>query len=87
VLDGKQSRIVEERSARKEPLTDAEVRKLLGRVRSVTVARGKKVQTLDAGRVKPADLKGPTGNYRAPMVLRGKRLIVGYNADALEELL
>jgi hypothetical protein len=36
--------------------------------------------------VKPADLKGPTGNYRAPIVRKGKTLLVGFNLDALEKL-
>jgi hypothetical protein len=86
VLDEKEARIVEERSARAQPLTDAEVRGLLGKVTKVIVAKGKKSRTLKRSEVVPDDLKGPTGNYRAPMVLRGKTLLVGFNAELLGEL-
>jgi arsenate reductase-like glutaredoxin family protein len=86
VLDERGSTIVSERNSRREPLTDAEARKLLKQVGRVIVARGRKVETLDAGRARVADLKGPTGNYRAPMLRRGKTLLVGFNAEALQEL-
>jgi hypothetical protein len=76
-----------ERSSRKEPFTDRDVRDLLARVRRVVVAKGKKTIELEAGTARPADLKGPTGNYRAPMVLRGKTLLVGFQREALEQLL
>ena len=36
---------------------------------------------------KPADLKGPSGNYRAPLVVKGGTVLVGFNEDALRELL
>ena len=75
-----------ERSSRKEPFTDRDVRALLARVRRVIVAKGKKTIELEAGKARPADLKGPTGNYRAPMVLRGKSLLVGFHREALRDL-
>ena len=31
-------------------------------------------------------LKGPTGNYRAPIVRAGDRLLVGFHAETLEAL-
>jgi hypothetical protein len=80
-------RVVRERSSRKEPLRDADVRALLRRVRSVIVAKGKKVTRLSAAEAGLRDLKGPTGNYRAPMILRGDVLLVGFNAEALDEVL
>ena len=49
--------------------------------------KGKKLDELPAGKAKPADLRGPTGNYRAPMIRKGKTLVVGFNADALEGVL
>jgi hypothetical protein len=76
-----------ERSSRKEPFSDRDVRDLLARVRRVVVAKGKKTTEPEAGKARPADLKGPTGNYRAPMVLRGKTLLVGFHREALEQLL
>jgi len=86
VLDEKEVQVAEERSARAQPLTDAEARSLLGRVGKVVVAKGKKSRTLKSSEAALDDLKGPTGNYRAPMVLRGKTLLVGFNAELLEDL-
>ena len=59
---------------------------MLGKITTVIVAKGKKSATFTAKQVKLADLKGPTGNYRAPMVLKGKTLVVGYSQEALEKL-
>jgi hypothetical protein len=86
VLDRKRVRIGTERSARKEPLDEAEVRALLKRVDTVIVARGKKSSQFAAGEVKPGDLKGPTGNFRAPMIVKDRTLIVGFSAEGLEAL-
>lgn len=86
MLDRKGVRIVEERSARKEPLSEKEVRGLLGRVSRVVVARGKKSIELAAGTARPDDLRGPTGNFRAPLLVRGKTLLVGFSEDALRDL-
>jgi hypothetical protein len=87
VLDTKRVEIRSERSSRKEPFTDKEVRELLAKVNRVIVAKGKKSTVLPAANARPADLRGPTGNYRAPMILKGKTLLVGFNADALDEAL
>jgi len=62
------------------------VRALLASVREVVIARGKKAERRPAGEVRPADLKGPTGNFRAPIVRRGKTLLVGFHRESLEEL-
>jgi len=51
------------------------------------VTKGKKSTELSADRARPDDLRGPTGNYRAPMILKGKTLLVGFNAEVLDELL
>jgi hypothetical protein len=87
VLDAKEVTIRSERDSRKEPLSDREVRLLLGAVSKVVVSKGTKSSVLDASKAKLADLKGPTGNYRAPMVQKGKTLLVGFNREALDELL
>lgn len=87
MLERKKARIVEERPARKSPLTDAEARALLRRVERVIVSRGKKLEETPAARTRVAALKGPTGNYRAPMLVRGKTLLVGFNEAALADLL
>jgi len=87
VLDKARAEVVRERSARKEPFGDDDARALLRGVQRLIVARGRRVVELDPTRARPADLKGPTGNYRAPMVLRGRTLLVGFNDAALRELL
>lgn len=75
-----------ERSARKQPLDDAEARKLLGSVSTVWIARGRNVEKRPAKEVSPDDLKGPTGGFRAPIVRRGKTLLVGLHRETLERL-
>jgi arsenate reductase-like glutaredoxin family protein len=83
VLERQNTRIVKERSARKEPFSDAEVRALLRKAGKVIVLKGKKATEYPASKAKAADLKGPSGNYRAPMLLKGKTLLVGFNEEAL----
>jgi hypothetical protein len=59
----------------------------------VVVAKGKKVVTFDMKADPPdeatllAHLLGPTGNLRAPTLRLGKTLLVGFNADAYQEVL
>ena len=43
---------------------------LLTAVETVVIAKGKKSTKFAAAEVKPADLKGPTGNYRSPIIRR-----------------
>ncbi len=68
-------------------MRDADVKALLAVVAEVVIAKGKAVRAAAAKDVALDDLKGPTGNYRAPMLRVGKKLLVGFHPDALEELL
>lgn len=77
----------EERSSRQQPLSDADARALLAQVDELLVARGRRVERKAARSARLADLKGPTGNYRAPIVRRGRTLLVGFHVAALSELL
>ena len=86
MLDDRQAVVHEERNSRKAPLSDKEARDLLASVTKVIVAKGKKFEELPAAKAKIADLKGPTGNYRAPMLRKGKTLLVGFHADTLQSL-
>lgn len=51
------------------------------------VMKGPKVAVFDLAKNKPADaelmalLLGSTGNLRAPVVVRGGTVLVGYNSD------
>lgn len=75
-----------ERSTR-DALGDAEVRALLAEVDRVIVTRGRTTVVLEAARAKPADLRGPTGKIRAPLVRRGRTLLVGFHRESLDALL
>lgn len=60
---------------------------LLAAVDEVVIAKGKAVRAVAAKDVALDDLKGPTGNYRAPMLRVGKKLLVGFHPVTLESLL
>ena len=85
MLSERKLAIAEERSTR-DPLTQAEVKALLGSVDEVVLVRGRSVQRHPARRIRPADLKGPTGGFRAPMLRRGRTLLVGFNVESLTAL-
>jgi hypothetical protein len=74
------------RPSKTHPLTDADVRGLLGEVDTVLIAKGKKLVEAKAAETRVDDLRGPTGNIRAPLVRVGKKLLVGFNPDALKSL-
>jgi arsenate reductase-like glutaredoxin family protein len=66
---------------------------LLAGVRTLLVARGKKVTRVDLGaKHRPDDdtlaalLLGPTGNLRAPTLKSGRTMLVGFNADMYADL-
>ena len=87
MLDDRHVQVRQKRNSRKEPLSDKEARALIASVSKVIVAKGKKFEQLPASKAKIANLKGPTGNYRAPMLRKGKTLLVGFHADTLETLI
>jgi len=60
---------------------------MLAKVTTVIVGKGKKSAAFKPKEVKLADLQGRTGNYRAPMALKGKTLVVGYSQEAYDKLL
>lgn len=72
-----------ERPSRKEPLTDADAKALLGAVTEVLIAKGKSVRKVPAKEATPDDLRGPTGNFRAPLLKVGRRLLVGFHEETL----
>jgi hypothetical protein len=86
VLQESSTKVREERNSRKEPLSDEEARALLALVKTVRIAKGRKVVEKAAGDTTPDDLKGPTGNFRAPMVRKGETLLVGFHEESLRAL-
>jgi hypothetical protein len=68
-------------------MTDEDARTLLASVSKVMVAKGKRILEQKAEETTLDDLRGPTGNFRAPMLRNGKTLLVGFHPDALRTLL
>ncbi len=64
----------------------AEAAELAAKANTVIVAKGKKVSTFKPGTKPAADvveaMLGPTGNLRAPTLVTGKTVIVGFNEEA-----
>lgn len=80
-------------SASREPLAGVEALSALEGITELYVAKGRKSIFLDLTRDRPSDedllglLLGRSGKLRAPTIRIGHRLIVGYNAELLENAL
>lgn len=80
-------------SASKEPVTADDALDLLKGIDEMLVAKGKKTLRVDLKKARPADeellelMLGRSGKLRAPTMRQGKRLLVGYNADLMANLL
>jgi len=65
---------------------------LLKGVSRFYAAKGKKVTAIDLRKEKPSReallrlMLGPTGNLRAPVVRRGKTLVVGFHAETYRQV-
>ncbi len=70
-------------ASRKLQREDAE--SLLAKASKMTVAKGKKVQEFKGGKDASAEavdaMLGSTGNLRAPAIVAGKTLLVGFNEE------
>lgn len=69
---------------------EAEARALLKKVDVLYAAKGKKVVRVEvkkSGEEAVALMMGPTGNLRAPTLVVGKTLLVGFDAGTYEEVL
>lgn len=68
-------------------LQSKDARDLLTSASKLIVAKGKKVTTFtDASDEAVAAMLGPTGNLRAPTLVVGKTLLVGFNDEAYSEI-
>lgn len=76
-----------ERSSRAAPLRDVDAQAILRSVKTVVVCRGRKTLEMPGARAGLDDLKGPTGNFRAPLLHLDDTLLVGFNRQALDKLL
>ncbi len=83
MLDARKINVKTTRKAKSEPLSEKDVRALLKEVDEVVVAKGKSARTVSAHDATLDDLRGPTGNFRAPMMRIGRRLLVGFHEESL----
>ena len=80
-------------SASTEPVTADDALDLLKGIDEMLVAKGKKILSVDLKKARPSDdellelMLGRSGKLRAPTMRQGKRLLVGYNADLMANLL
>ncbi len=85
-------KVTEEIDARKVRYGDVEALALLDGKSSLAVAKGKKVTTVDLRKERPEDaaltgmMLGPTGNLRAPTLVVGKKVVVGFNEELYCEI-
>ncbi len=79
--------------ARKAPIGRAAALALVRKAKRLVVAKGKKIVEVDLAREKPSDAEltalviGPTGNLRAPTLRLGDRLMIGFHADAYDDVI
>ena len=83
MLDARKVRVAATRLAKKDPLSEKDVRGLLKEVDEVVIAKGKSVRSVPVEDATLDDLRGPTGNFRAPMMRIGRRLLVGFHEESL----
>jgi arsenate reductase-like glutaredoxin family protein len=83
--------VKEQTDARKERRAPEEALSLAREANKVIVAKGKKVVTFNMKKDPPDDatllahLIGPTGNLRAPAIVKGKTLLIGFNDEAYRD--
>ena len=87
MLDETKTSVAHERNSTKQPLNDSDVRAMLAKVDTVLVAKGRRTRTLTPAETKLDDLRGPTGGFRAPMVSKGRTLLVGFSEEELAKLI
>ena len=83
MLDARKVNVKTTRKAKSEPLSEEDVRGILKEVDEVVIAKGKSARTVPAKGATLDDLRGPTGNFRAPMMRIGRRLLVGFHEESL----
>ncbi|MGE0640422.1 MAG: hypothetical protein AB7G12_16530 [Thermoanaerobaculia bacterium] len=71
----------------KQPLSAGDAAELLRTVSEVTLLRGRSSRRRRADELTAADLLGPTGRIRAPLLRCGRHLLVGFETASLKEWL
>ena len=66
-----------------------DARALLGKAKKLTVMKGKKIAEFDVAKTVEDEaveaMLGPTGNLRAPTIIKGSEVWVGFNDDVFSE--
>jgi arsenate reductase-like glutaredoxin family protein len=84
---------VEQVNAKQIKIGLDEAVKLASKVNDLYVLKGTKVVHVDLKKQKPSReelgklLMGPTGNLRAPTIIKGNTLLVGFNQETYEKVL
>ena len=81
---------MDEKVSASKKLGEADAKRLLEAAKKVHVAKGKKLDSFDGGSAKAdqvALLLGATGNLRAPAIVTGKTLLIGFNEDVYADVL
>ncbi len=78
--------------ADEQRLSAEDVQDLVHKVKEIWVARGAKIARFDMLEAPPGNqallnlILAPSGNLRAPAVLVGERLVVGFHEDAYQQI-
>ena len=89
---GRDATIREMVNASKERFGPKDLDAVLGDVRHVIVAKGKKILRFDLSKddldeeALQKAMIGPSGNLRAPTIRVGKKMLVGFHEEAYEEV-
>ncbi len=92
-LESKGAKILAQTNATKEKFTPAQAVAMAREASDVYIAKGKKVVHYRMKKDAPSDeelakhLTGPSGNMRAPVIRRGKTMLVGFLEGEFAELL
>lgn len=92
-MSGRPLTVRETVNATKERIGAKDLKGVLKDATKLIVVKGKKVNTFDLVKDKPSAaalakvMLGPTGNLRAPTLRLGKKVLVGFSAEAYEEYL
>lgn len=87
MLEKTKTTVQDDRHSKKRPMSDAEAKRLIASVSEVVVARGKASRRIPAKEATVEDLRGNSGGIRAPIVKKGKTLLVGFSAEELAKLI
>jgi len=86
-------KIKEQVDAKKVRMGTNEALELAATANKVIVARGKKLVEHDMKKDRPSNeelakvIIGPSGNLRAPTLMVGKNMLVGFNEDAYQKVI